>query len=70
MDSIECSCGARTACWNLAKKGEKPIIFVGGSHKHGQMKISNELFNEAKVRCLWCGTKWPKNMTEIFKTAI
>lgn len=31
IDSIECGCGARTSLINLARKGEKPILFVGGA---------------------------------------
>lgn len=59
--SIECSCGARTAFVNLAKPGEKMILFVGGAYKNGHVKTSTGPMNEAKERCLWCGKMWPEN---------
>lgn len=60
--AIECSCGARTAVGNLAKRGENQIIFVGGSYKHNHVKHSTGPVNEAKSLCLWCGKKWPENV--------
>lgn len=61
-DSVECRCGARTVMGNLARKGEKPIFYVGGSYKRGNQKISTGPKNEAEERCLWCGKKWPENL--------
>lgn len=69
-DSVECECGARTGLANLAKEGHEPIIFVGGSHKHGRMKYSIERTNEATVRCLWCGTKWTGALKKVMSMAV
>lgn len=69
IDSIECGCGARTAVGNIGKKG-KLVLFVGGAYKDGMLKTSQEFRNEAKVRCLWCGTAWSETIREAFKNAV
>lgn len=68
-NSIECQCGAKTFCGNIGKE-DTPVLFVGGSVKGGLTKTSLETPNEAKIRCLWCGNKWPKNIADALSIGV